>query len=78
MRYQLELTLRRAEGALLRVLGTAERRGYQPVSIDGELRCERDRWRVSLTVEGERSGEALEAQLAKLYDCLSVEVSPCR
>ena len=34
MRYQLDLTLRRAEGALVRVLGTTERRGFQPV-IDG-------------------------------------------
>jgi hypothetical protein len=31
MRYQLDLTLRRAEGALVRVLGTTERRGFQPV-----------------------------------------------
>ena len=36
MRYQLDLTLRQAEGALARVLGTAERRGFQPVSVDGE------------------------------------------
>ena len=28
MRYQLDLTLRRAEGALVRVLGTTERRGF--------------------------------------------------
>lgn len=78
MRYQLDLTLRCAEGALARVLGTAERRGYQTVGIDGEAQCEGDRWHLRLTVEGDRPGEALQAQLAKLYDCLSVEVSACR
>lgn len=77
MRYQLELTLRRAEGALARVLGTAERRGFQPVSIDGETQPDGDRWHLRMTVEGERSDEALQGQLAKLYDCLSVQVVPC-
>lgn len=78
MRYQLDLTLRRAEGALARVIGTAERRGFQPVSVDGETQADGERWYLRLTVEGERSGEGLQAQLAKLYDCLAVEVSPCR
>ncbi|WP_407354009.1 ACT domain-containing protein [Luteimonas sp. R10] len=77
MRYQLDLTLRRAEGALTRVLGAAERRGFQPLSVDGEAQPDGDRWYLRMTVEGERSDESLRAQLAKLYDCLSVEVSPC-
>ena len=34
MQYQLDLTLRRAEGALARVIGTAERRGFRPISVD--------------------------------------------
>jgi len=42
MRYRLELTLRRAEGALARVLGTTERRGFQPVSVDGETQDDGD------------------------------------
>ncbi|MEZ0469152.1 MULTISPECIES: ACT domain-containing protein [Luteimonas] len=77
MRYQLDLTLRRAEGALTRVLGAAERRGFQPLSVDGEAQPDGDRWYLRMTVEGERSDDSLRAQLAKLYDCLSVEVSPC-
>ena len=60
MRYRLDLTLRHAEGALARVLGTAERRGFRPVAV-----------------EGERPAETLHAQLAKLYDCLHVQVQPC-
>jgi acetolactate synthase II small subunit len=77
MRYQLELTLRRAEGALSRVLGTAERRGFTPLSVDGEAQPDGDRWHLRMTVEGERSDESLQQQLAKLYDCLAVQVQPC-
>lgn len=78
MRFQLDLTLRRAEGSLARVIGTAERRGFRPVSVDGETQTDGDRWHLRLAVEGERPAEALRAQLEKLYDCLAVEVSPCR
>ncbi len=77
-RYQLDLTLRRAEGALTRVLGTAERRGFRPVSVDGETQSDGDRWHLRLAVEGERAVDTLQSQLEKLYDCLAVEVSPCR
>ena len=78
MRYQLDLILRRAEGALARVLGTAERRGFTPVSVDGDAHADGDRWYLRLAVESDRPAEALQAQLEKLYDCLAVEVSPCR
>ena len=44
MRYRLDLTLRHAEGALARVLGTAERRGFRPVAVEGETRPDGDRW----------------------------------
>ena len=77
MRYQLDLTLRRAEGALARVLGTTERRGFQPVRVDGETLGDDDQWQLRLTVEGQREPEGLQLQLAKLHDCLSVQVQPC-
>jgi len=77
MRYQLELTLRRTEGALTRVLGTAERRGFAPLSVDGHAHADGERWQLRMTVEGEREAEGLQHQLAKLYDCLAVEVQPC-
>ena len=78
MRYQLDLTLRQAEGALARVLGTAERRGFRPLAVDGEAQADGDRWHLRLTVEGDRPDDTLQSQIAKLYDCLAVEVSPCR
>ena len=74
MRYRLDLTLRQAEGALARVLGTAERRGFQPLSVDGEAHDDGDRWHLRMTVEGTREPEGLQQQLAKLYDCLAVDV----
>lgn len=77
-RYQLDLTLRHAEGALIRVLGAAERRGFRPISVDGETQADGDRWYLRVAVESDRSAETLCSQLEKLYDCLSVEVSPCR
>jgi acetolactate synthase II small subunit len=77
MRYQLDLTLRRAEGALLRVLGTAERRGFTPLSVDGEAQPDGDRWHLRMTVEGERGEHVLQQQLSRLHDCLAVQVRPC-
>ncbi len=78
MRYQIDLTLRRAEGALARVIGTAERRGFRPVDVNGGVESDGEHWKLRMAVEGDRSGDSLQAQLRKLYDCLSVEVSPCR
>ena len=77
MRYQLDLTLRRAEGALVRVLGTAERRGFRPLAVEGEARPDGDHWHLQMTVEGDRAADNLHEQLAKLYDCLDVQVQPC-
>ena len=76
MRYRLDLTLRHAEGALARVLGATERRGFRPLSVDGETQADGDRWHLRMTVEGERADHALQQQLAKLHDCLAVQVSP--
>ena len=77
MRYQLDFTVRTAEGALARVLGATERRGFRPLSLDGETAPEGDKWQLRMTVEGAREPEGLQLQLAKLHDCLSVEVQPC-
>lgn len=76
-RFQLDLTLRCAEGALVRVLGTVERRGFRPLGVDGEAQRDGDRWHLRLAVEGEREAATLTAQLAKLHDCLAVEATPC-
>ena len=77
MRFQLELILRQAEGALTRVLGLAERRGFRPTDVDAHAQHDGAHWHLRMTVEGDRSGDGLAQQLAKQYDCLAVEVRPC-
>lgn len=77
MRYRLDLVLRPAEGALLRVLGTAERRGFTPLAIAGDRPADGGDWRVQLTVHGPRPPEPLRRQIEQLYDCLSVEIASC-
>lgn len=77
MRYRLDLTLRQAEGALVRVLGATERRGFRPLSVDGQAQPDSDRWHLRMTVEGDRSDVSLQQQLAKLHDCIAVEVQAC-
>lgn len=78
MHYRLDVQLRRAEGALARVLGTAQRRGYATLSLRAETDPRAEAWRLSMTVESERSAHGLKSQLDKLHDCLAVEVAPCR
>ena len=77
MRYRLDLVLRPAEGALLRVLGMAERRGFTPLSIEGAQPPDGGDWRLQVTVRGQRAPDALQRQIEELYDCLSVEIAPC-
>jgi len=76
MRYQLDLTLRHAEGALIRVLGLAERRGFRPLAVNGAVEDGNGAWRLQLTVEGERSEQTLLQQLGKLHGCLAVDIAP--
>lgn len=91
-RYQLDLCLRHAEGALARVIGTVERRGFRPVGVQGRAVVGAgvqgralvgageqggDHWRLHLAVEGERPIGPLTAQLGKVYDCLAVAATPC-
>ncbi len=78
MHYQLEVILRQADGALARVLGTAQRRGYAPIALQAQTDPAATEWRLSMTVTSERSAHGLKSQLDKLHDCLAVEVAPCR
>jgi acetolactate synthase II small subunit len=76
-RYRLDLVLRPAEGALLRALGVATRRGYRTVAIAGATSADDGRFALSVTVDATRAPEQLVRQLEKLYDCLSVEIASC-
>ncbi|MBS3958254.1 MAG: acetolactate synthase [Xanthomonadaceae bacterium] len=78
MHFQLEIALRQSEGALARVLGMAQRRGYAPIALQAETDPRSPAWWLSMTVESERSAQSLKSQLDKLHDCLAVELTPCR
>ena len=75
MRYRLDLVLKPAEGALTRVIGMAERRGFTPHSINGQNAAGDGGWRVELVVDGQRPAETLRLQMLKVYDCVSVEIT---
>ena len=76
MRYRLDLVLRPVEGALLRVIGMAERRGFSPCAIHGAPDADdQGRWHLQLEVEGSRPADTLCRQLEKVYDCESVQAT---
>lgn len=66
----LELALDRAEGALLRVLGTIERRGWNVLSVNAASTAQA--YAVNVTLEGERDPEILCRQLLRLVDVREV------
>lgn len=73
MQYRLELIVKPAEGALVRVIGMVERRGFVPRSVHAVPHAD-GRWRLQLLVESPRAIETLRHQLEKVYDCESVSV----
>ena len=70
---RLEITLGRSEGALVRLLGLAERRGYPPLRVSA-VTTTHDTFKVDLTVESDRPLEQLARQVRKLYDVATVEI----
>lgn len=67
MIHRLEVTLQDAEGALLRVLGTTERRGFRVRTMHAEIGADALFW-VELTLEGTRDAELLSRQLTRLHE----------
>jgi len=72
MSCQLLVHLRQAEGALVRLLGLAERRGYAPLSVWADPGGE-ETMVVHLTVSAARPVDLLVRQFDKLYDVKHVE-----
>ena len=75
MRYRLDLVLKPVEGALVRVIGMIERRGFAPRAISGGTEGGDGCWTLQLVVEGSRPAETLRRQLLKVYDCVSVAIA---
>jgi acetolactate synthase regulatory subunit len=72
----MRVLLRRSEGALLRLIGTVQRRGFEVVDI-ATFAQDTDSWLVMLKVESARELRLLERQVEKLYDVIElVEEAP--
>ena len=70
MSRRLEITLAATEGALIRMLGTVERRGYSLSSLHVEK--DKSNMRVSMQIESDRDANVLCRQLDRLFDVQSV------
>ena len=59
------------------MIGVGERRGVAPREISGATVAVDDgRWHLQLVVGGQRPPETLCRQMEKIYDCVSVQLTP--
>ena len=72
--HRLTLEMNDQEGALLRLLGTTERRGWRSVGVNASARD--GRLTVTLTVRGDGSVDLLRRQLHRLHEVEKVCVAP--
>jgi acetolactate synthase regulatory subunit len=71
-RRALVVRLRRTEGALLRLIGLVQRRGFEIADI-ATAPAEAGVWRVRLDLESARDPVPLARQIEKLYDVVAVD-----
>lgn len=72
MNCRLVMRLTAVEGALQRVIGTIEHRGFRVLSCRIDADAADAVYRVDLDVEGERDVALLCRQLARIYDVREV------
>lgn len=65
--HALGLVLARTEGALLRLLGTVQRRGFEIAGLSTQPR-DADTWIVLMQLNSSRDVQTLKRQVEKLYD----------
>lgn len=66
--FTLQVRLRRAEGALVRLLGLVGRRGFEAERVTARPSEDGARLDVTLQIRGTRPVEILARQLARLHD----------
>lgn len=70
----VHLALHRNEGALLRLLGTVQRRGFEVLEVRTEPHEQSGLWRVALALApSTRDLAVLLRQLERLYDVAAIE-----
>ena len=75
MKHTLELSVCRVEGAIIRILGLIERRGFAIVSVAASSPETEGDMALTLQVASqERSIDVLTRQIAKLFDVCSVSL----
>ena len=72
MNSRLDLTLRKSDRVLERVLGLMGRRGFDVASLEARPAPDGASMDVAITVESDRPVEILTRQLSKLHDVLAV------
>ncbi len=75
MNHALQLELDSVDGALLRVIGVTERRGWSATALQAEQSHRADTLNLQMQVMGDRPVELLIRQLSKLQDVRSVGVA---
>ena len=76
MKHTLKLSVNAAEGAILRIIGLVERRGFLLVRIDAASAGDGGQFDMELdVVSPERSIDVLMRQLEKLFDVATVLLS---
>jgi acetolactate synthase regulatory subunit len=73
MSRRLQIELDTSEGALLRVLGTVERRGFALLDLRAG-KPDEQRYLLQLTLDGARDAEVLCRQLERLVDVRTVRL----
>ena len=71
---RLHVTLLDVEGALQRLLGTAERRGFRVLQLHAEVGADAV-CTVALTLEGARDAALLRRQLERLHEVREVSLA---
>jgi acetolactate synthase regulatory subunit len=71
---KLQMRVRHAEGALVRVLGVTRRRRFDLLHLTADATPDGAYLDVQMTVQAERAGHTLIPQLAKLEDVSEVEI----
>jgi acetolactate synthase II small subunit len=78
--HALGLVLSRSEGALLRLLGTVQRRGFEIAGLSTQAR-DADTWIVLMQLSSARDVQVLKRHVEKLYDVvgfLDTDTAPRR
>ncbi|CAN5173320.1 hypothetical protein BH11PSE14_BH11PSE14_12070 [soil metagenome] len=70
-----EIDLDHSEGALLRVLGTVERRGFKVLELSAD-KPDADSYSIRLRLDSERDPDVLCRQLQRLVDVREVRLLP--